>query len=98
MMYIYWDAKNTSIVVIYFVSLILFGVFFILNLFLAVISDSFSKEQQKEKNIAYLKEIKEGKVLKLMQNCEQQAFACGDINHMLEESPELKDKEEAKTP
>jgi preprotein translocase subunit SecG len=56
MMYIYWDVKNTKLVVSYFVSLILFGVFFILNLFLAVISDSFTKEQQKEKNIAFKQE------------------------------------------
>ncbi len=72
MMYIYWDAKNTTLVVIYFVSLILFGVFFILNLFLAVISDSFSKEQQKEKNLAYRQEIREAKILKIMKFNEQQ--------------------------
>lgn len=43
MMYIMWHHSNKALVVAFFTILILFGVFFVLNLFLAVISDSFSK-------------------------------------------------------
>ena len=43
MMYIMWNKYNPTLVVSFFSFLILFGVFFVLNLFLAVISDSFNK-------------------------------------------------------
>lgn len=43
MMYTMWDHFPTGLVVGFFTILILFGVFFVLNLFLAVISDSFAK-------------------------------------------------------
>jgi len=46
MMYIMWHQKNKTLVITFFTFLILFGVFFVLNLFLAVISDSFSKVNQ----------------------------------------------------
>jgi len=42
-MYILWQSFNPVIVVAYFTMVILFGVFFVLNLFLAVISDNFQK-------------------------------------------------------
>jgi len=50
MMYLMWGKYPTSIVVSFFSFLIVFGVFFVLNLFLAVISDSFSKVNQDEDN------------------------------------------------
>jgi preprotein translocase subunit SecG len=50
MMYILWKHHNRVIVFSFFTFLILFGVFFVLNLFLAVISDSFSKVNQSEDN------------------------------------------------
>ena len=37
----------------FFTLLIIFGVFFVLNLFLAVISDSFDKVNQEEDNKEY---------------------------------------------
>ena len=43
MMYIMWHTFNSSLVISFFTLLIIFGVFFVLNLFLAVISDSFDK-------------------------------------------------------
>lgn len=45
MMYTMWDKYPPIGVFIFFIILILFGVFFVLNLFLAVISDSFGKTQ-----------------------------------------------------
>ena len=45
MMYTMWDHYNPLLVFFFFIILILFGVFFVLNLFLAVISDSFGKTQ-----------------------------------------------------
>jgi len=50
MMYIMWHKFNTSLVISFFTILIIFGVFFVLNLFLAVISDSFDKVNQAEDN------------------------------------------------
>ena len=50
MMYIMKEAHNGLLVAAFFSFLILFGVFFVLNLFLAVISDSFSKVNQAEDN------------------------------------------------
>ena len=43
MMYTQWDHFSPSLVIGFFTILILIGVFFVLNLFLAVISDSFAK-------------------------------------------------------
>ena len=42
-MYVMWYHHNSAIVVLFFIILIVFGVFFVLNLFLAVISDTFEK-------------------------------------------------------
>ena len=43
MMYIMWDRYSEWLVVFYFTVLILFGVFFVFNLFIAVLSDSYVK-------------------------------------------------------
>ena len=43
MMYIMWERYPVWMVVTYFVILILFGVFFVFNLFIAVLSDSYVK-------------------------------------------------------
>ncbi len=48
--------------------MILFGVFFVLNLFLAVISDSYAKVQQDQENEDFEKEAKEKKVIKYIKN------------------------------
>lgn len=54
-LYIYWDKVNPPVSSIYFVVVLFFGCFFLLNLILAVISDSFERAQlsvlheQKEK-------------------------------------------------
>ena len=42
MMYNFMDAANTYVAAIYFVSLVLFGSFFIMNLVLAQIIESFN--------------------------------------------------------
>ena len=49
-MYILWNSYPRSMVTTYFLILILFGVFFVLNLFLAVIKNNFGKENQKVLN------------------------------------------------
>jgi preprotein translocase subunit SecG len=49
-------------VAIFFSFLILFGVFFVLNLFLAVISDSYAKVQQDQENEEFEEEAKAKKV------------------------------------
>jgi len=48
-MYILWHSYSPALVSSFFSFLIFFGVFFVFNLFLAVISNSFEKENQKEK-------------------------------------------------
>ena len=53
---------------IFFSFLILFGVFFVLNLFLAVISDSYAKVQQEDENEEFEKEKKEKKVTDYIHN------------------------------
>ena len=49
MQYVYWNAYSPTFVTVYFNALIGFLVFFVLNLFLAVISDSFEKINKKER-------------------------------------------------
>ena len=44
LMYLLWHTFSKPLVALYFVFLILFGVFFVLNLFLAVIKNNFEKE------------------------------------------------------
>ncbi len=46
------DTNTTFITALYFCLLILFGSFFLLNLILAVILDSFTKVQQEELKFA----------------------------------------------
>jgi voltage-dependent calcium channel L type alpha-1D len=46
MMYNYMDASSYYISAVYFVSLVIFGSFFILNLVLAQIVESYNKEQE----------------------------------------------------
>jgi len=65
MMYIMSDTINYGLVVGFFSFLILFGVFFVLNLFLAVISDSFSKVNQAEDNDEHKKEEDKEKIATL---------------------------------
>jgi type II secretory pathway component PulC len=65
MMYIMSDHYNYVLVVGFFTFLILFGVFFVLNLFLAVISDSFSKVNQAEDNEEHKKEEDKEKIATL---------------------------------
>jgi len=65
MMYIMWDHNNITLVACFFTFLILFGVFFVLNLFLAVISDSFSKVNQAEDNDEHKKEEDKEKIATL---------------------------------
>ncbi len=55
-----WHHYSAIIVVVFFTSLILFGVFFILNLFLAVISDSFESVNEEERK----KEMIQEKILR----------------------------------
>jgi len=50
-MYVMWHHHNSAAVIIFFFILIIFLVFFVLNLFLAVISDTFEKVNQKEEVI-----------------------------------------------
>ena len=47
LMYMLWKSYSKTYVGIYFMFLIFFGSFFVLNLFLAVISNNFEKETQK---------------------------------------------------
>lgn len=47
MMYNYMDANNTYISAVYFIFLVIFGAFFIINLILAQIIQSFDKEKEK---------------------------------------------------
>jgi type II secretory pathway component PulC len=65
MMYIMSDHYNYVLVAGFFTFLILFGVFFVLNLFLAVISDSFSKVNQAEDNDEHKKEEDKEKIATL---------------------------------
>lgn len=47
MMYVYMDASNLILAVVFFVSLVVFGSFFIMNLVLAQIVVSFDEERHK---------------------------------------------------
>ena len=47
-MYLMWATHNKPLPVIFFIVLILFGMFFVLNLGLAVISDSYEKTMEKD--------------------------------------------------
>ena len=46
MMYNYMDSNNTYIAAVYFILLVIFGAFFIMNLVLAQIIESFDEEQR----------------------------------------------------
>lgn len=63
MMYVYMDASGYYISVIYFVSLVIFGSFFILNLVLAQIVVSFDQEKQAERDIKDEEDTKRDKSL-----------------------------------
>lgn len=47
-MYLMWAAQDKPIPVLFFIVLILFGMFFVLNLGLAVISDSYEKTMEQD--------------------------------------------------
>lgn len=49
MMYNYMDASNYYISALYFLTLVIFGAFFIMNLVLAQIIESYNDSQQKLK-------------------------------------------------
>ena len=56
MMYNYMDSNNTYISALYFITLVIFGAFFIMNLVLAQIIESYNKQEEatggvKAKNI-----------------------------------------------
>lgn len=57
-MYMLWYAYNPYIVVAFFIILVLFGVFFVLNLFLAVISDNFQNVNSKQEKAEALTKVK----------------------------------------
>ena len=47
-MYILWRSFDIKVISVYYISLILFGVFFVLNLFLAVISNNYDSVSMKD--------------------------------------------------
>ena len=47
-MYIMWSHFDKGLVVSYFSFLLLFGVFFVVNLFVAVLSDTYEKITEEE--------------------------------------------------
>jgi heme/copper-type cytochrome/quinol oxidase subunit 2 len=49
-MYMLWHSYPKILVAAFFILLIFFGVFFVLNLFLAVIRNNFQKESDKVEN------------------------------------------------
>ena len=49
LMYILWKSFSSYLVCSFFIILVFFGCFFVLNLFLAVISNNFEKETQRVK-------------------------------------------------
>jgi len=55
MMYIMWDHFNPLLIFIFFFANIYFGVFFVFNLFIAILSDSYIQVRRKANN----KEFKE---------------------------------------
>jgi hypothetical protein len=62
MMYNYMDSNNTYISALYFITLVIFGAFFIMNLVLAQIIESYNKQEEatggvKAKNIYKKKDI-----------------------------------------
>jgi len=68
MMYIMWHRFSSTLVIMFFTLLIIFGVFFVLNLFLAVISDSFDKVNQEEDNKEYKNSEDRQKLISLFRN------------------------------
>ena len=62
MMYNYMDSNNTYISALYFITLVIFGAFFIMNLVLAQIIESYNKQEEatggvKAKNIYKKKDV-----------------------------------------
>ncbi len=52
-MYIMWNHFNKAIVIAYFASLIIVGVFFAFNLFIAVLSDSYVRVLYDKERVEY---------------------------------------------
>jgi len=47
MMYIMWDHYNPFMIYLFFFTVIFFGVFFVFNLFIAILSDSYIRVRRK---------------------------------------------------
>ena len=56
LMYMMWNRFPQPLVVLYFGWLILFGVFFVINLFIAVLSDSYCQIMEAENHKEHVEE------------------------------------------
>lgn len=63
LMYKFSDSDSAIQASIFFILLVLFGSFFLLNLILAVIMEEFDKNSSKEESAKYIKEVKRKQAL-----------------------------------